>query len=215
MPRAVRVAVSWMPQPEPVSQRVLLLFAHPAIHKSRANRALFAAAQSVEGLTVRNLYEIYPDFLIEVPAEQRLLEAHDVVVLQHPFYWYSAPSLVKEWLDLVFQPGWAYGEGGTALRGKVMLQAVTTGGSAEVYCEAGRHGHTVRDFLLPYEQSARLCGMRYLAPFVVHGVGHLDDQTLAARGRDYAQVLSALRERTLDLEAAAAARCLNVPGSDL
>lgn len=83
----------------PVSQRVLLLFAHPAIHKSRANRALFAAAQAVEGLTVRNLYEIYPDFLIDA-AEQRLLESHDVVVLQHPFYWYSAPSLVKEWLDL-------------------------------------------------------------------------------------------------------------------
>jgi glutathione-regulated potassium-efflux system ancillary protein KefG len=198
-----------------VSQRVLLLFAHPALHKSRANRALFAAAQEVDGLTVRNLYEIYPDFLIEVPAEQRLLESHDVVVLQHPFYWYSAPSLVKEWLDLVFQPGWAYGEGGVALRGKVMLQAVTTGGSAEVYCESGRHGHTVRDFLLPYEQSARLCGMRYLAPFVVHGVGHLDDAALAAQSRDYARVLSSLREGTLDLEAATAARCLNVPGSVL
>lgn len=98
-----------------------------------------------------------------------------------------------------------------SLHGKAMLQAVTTGGSAEVYCEAGRHGHTVRDFLLPYEQSARLCGMRYLAPFVVHGVGHLDDAALAARSRDYARVLSALREGTLDLETAGAARCLNVP----
>ncbi len=198
-----------------MSQRVLLLFAHPAIHKSRANRTLFAAAQAVDGLTVRNLYEIYPDFLIDVPTEQRLLESHDVVVLQPPFYWYSAPSLVKEWLDLVFQPGWAYGEGGIALRGKTMLQAVTTGGSAEVYCEAGRHGHTVRDFLLPYEQSARLCGMRYLAPFVVHSIGHLDNAALAARSRDYARVLSALREGTLDLEAATAVRCLNDLGSDL
>ena len=130
--------------------KVLLLHAHPAPHKSHANRLLLDAARRVEGVTVRQLYELYPDFLIDVPAEQQLLSEHDVVVFQHPFYWYSAPSLMKEWLDLVLQHGWAYGEGGTrASRGKPLLQAVTCGGSLEVYCSAGRHGHTVRDFLLP------------------------------------------------------------------
>jgi glutathione-regulated potassium-efflux system ancillary protein KefG len=189
---------------------VLLLHAHPAPHKSHANRRLLDAARKVEGVTVRELYEHYPDFLIDVPAEQQLLREHEVVVLQHPLYWYSAPALVKEWLDLVLQHGWAYGEGGHALRGKTFLQAVTCGGSMEVYCSAGRHGHTVRSFLLPFEQTARLCGMSYLAPFVVHGVGSLGtDDLLAPHVRDYTTALTALRDGTLDLQAAASPPWLN------
>lgn len=185
-----------------MARRLLLLFFHPALHKSRANRALFAAAQPMEGITARNLYEIYPDYLIDVRAEQQLLESHDGLVLQHPFYWYSAPSLAKEWLDLVFQPGWAYGEGGVALQGKTWLQAVTTGGATEVYCEEGKNRHPVRDFLLPWEQSAHLCGMTYLAPFVVHAVGRLDDAALRGQVDAYVRLLTALRDGTLNLETA-------------
>jgi glutathione-regulated potassium-efflux system ancillary protein KefG len=190
--------------------KVLLLHAHPAAHKSHANRHLLEAARQVDGVTVRELYETYPDFLVDVPVEQDLLADHDVLVLQHPFYWYSAPSLVKEWLDLVLQHGWAYGEHGHALRGKILLQAVTCGGLPEVYCSAGRHGHTVRDFLLPFEQTACLCGMTYLAPFVVHGVGSLQSaESMAPHRRDFAAVHTALRDGTLDLAAAAAGTQLN------
>ena len=93
---------------------VLVLYAHPAPHKSRINRRLATAAREVDGITFRDLYELYPDFVIDVEEEQKLLKEHDVIVWQHPFYWYSAPSLVKEYLDLVLTYGWAYGEGGTA-----------------------------------------------------------------------------------------------------
>lgn len=190
--------------------KVLLLHAHPAPHKSHANRLLLAAARRVEGVTVRELYELYPDFLIDVAAEQQLLSEHDVVVFQHPFYWYSAPSLMKEWLDLVLQHGWAYGEGGVALRGKTTLHAITCGGSPEVYCSSGRHGHSVRDFLLPFEQTACLCGMTCLAPFVVHGVGSLQsDAQMAPHTDAYAILLTALRDGTLNLSAAAASPWLN------
>lgn len=190
--------------------KILLLHAHPAPHKSSGNRQLLNAARQVEGVTVRQLYELYPDFLIDVPEEQELLAAHDVVVLQHPFYWYSAPALMKEWLDLVLQHGWAYGEGGTALQGKTLLQAVTCGGSIDVYCSAGRHGHSVREFLLPFAQTARLCGMRYLAPFVVHGIGGLQSaELLAPYVRDFVSVLTALRDDTLDIHTAMGRPWLN------
>jgi glutathione-regulated potassium-efflux system ancillary protein KefG len=190
--------------------RILILFAHPALHKSVVNRHLIAAAERVAGVTVRHLYELYPDYLIDVKAEQELLEAHDVIILHHPFYWYSAPSLVKEWLDLVLEHGWAYGEGGTALRGKHLLQAITCGGSAEVYCSSGRNLHTVREFLLPFEQSARLCGMTYLAPFIVHGTGSLKSAAeVAPHARDYVAVLEALRNGRIDLGNAATLCWLN------
>lgn len=179
--------------------RVLILFAHPAPHKSQVNRHLVAAAEEIEGITVRHLYEIYPDFLIDVRAEQKLLEQHDVIILQHPFYWYSSPAIVKEWLDLVLEPGWAYGEGGTALQGKRLMQAVTCGGGVDAYCSTGRNCHAVRDFLLPFEQSARLCQMSYYPPFVVHGAGALKTtEEVDLHVRSYQELLRLLREDALD-----------------
>lgn len=180
-------------------RRVLVLHAHPAPHKSRVNRHLVAAAEEIAGITVRHLYEIYPDFLIDVKAEQKLLEEHDVLVLQHPFYWYGAPALVKEWLDLVLEYGWAYGSNGTALQGKTFVQAVTCGGGREIYCEEGKYHHTVREFLLPFEQSALLCGMIFLPPFVVHGASALHSpEDIAPHAADYASLLVALRDGRLD-----------------
>ena len=80
---------------------VLVLFAHPALETSRINRRLAEAPQSLEGVTLRDLYEVYPDFDVDVEAEQASLLEHDVVVFQHPLYWYSAPPLLKQWQDLV------------------------------------------------------------------------------------------------------------------
>lgn len=189
---------------------VLVLYAHPAPHKSRINRRLASVARELQGVTFRDLYELYPDFLIDVEEEQKLLKEHDVIVFQHPFYWYSAPALVKEYLDLVLAYGWAYGEGGTALQGKVMLQAISAGGSEEMYCCEGRNRYTIRQLLAPFDQTAVLCGLRYLAPHVIHGANQLADaaviQPLAQR---YARLLSALRDETLPLELAAAAHKIN------
>jgi len=88
---------------------VLVLFAHPALEKSRVNRRLAAAVADLPGVTLHDLYEAYPDFDVDVKREQDLLVAHDVLVVQHPFYWYSTPALVKQWEDLVLEHGWAYG----------------------------------------------------------------------------------------------------------
>ncbi len=102
-------------------QRILVLLAHPAHRRSRANAALRDAAKAVEGVTLHDLYEAYPDFLIDVDHEQALLLRHDVIVFQHPVYWYSSPAILKEWQDLVLEHGFAYGRAGTALAGKALL----------------------------------------------------------------------------------------------
>ncbi len=189
---------------------VLVLYAHPAPHKSRINRRLAAVAREVEGVTFRDLYELYPDFLIDVEEEQKLLKQHDVIILQHPFYWYSAPALVKEYLDLVLTYGWAYGEGGAALQGKSFLQAITAGGSEEVYCTQGRNRYTIRQLLAPFDQTAVLCGLRYLAPHVIHGANELADTTsIQPHAQRYARLLKALREETLPLDQAVAAHKIN------
>src|SRR6185312_3179560 len=114
---------------------VLVLQAHPYPDRSRANRALAKAIEGLEGLEIRSLYDMYPDYAIDVDSEQAaLLRAH-TIVWQHPFYWYSAPALMKLWFEKVLAHGWAYGEGGTALHGKRCLWVVTTGAGPQAYTE--------------------------------------------------------------------------------
>ena len=175
-----------------MATRVLILFAHPALHRSRVNRVLVEAVRSLDGVTFHDLYEAYPDLHLDVDREQALLREHDVVVWQHPFFWYSAPALVKEWQDLVLELGFAYGEGGTALRGKRALTAITTGGPAESYHAEGMNRFTVREFLAPFEQTARLCGMEYLEPFVVHGTHQLSKSQIAEAADAYRARITAL-----------------------
>lgn len=188
--------------------RVLLLFAHPALEKSRVNRPLADVARA-SGVTFHDLYEAYPDFDVDVGAEQQRLLDHDVLVFQHPFYWYQPPALVKQWLDLVLEHGWAYGTGGTALRGKRWLHAITTGGREAAYAREGFNRFSVRELLAPLEQTARLCGAEFLAPFVVHGTHRLDADGIAAAAREYGALLAALREERVEFAAAAGAARLN------
>ena len=182
--------------------RVLILFAHPALEKSRVNRRLAVAVSDLPGVTFHDLYEAYPDFDVDVAREQHLLVNHDVLVVQHPFYWYSTPALVKQWEDLVLEHGWAYGSGGTALRGKRWLSAVTTGGREAAYQEGGTNRFTIRQLLAPLEQTAHLCGMAFLPPFVVHGTHRLADDDLTRAAGEYRTVVEALRDDRIDIPAA-------------
>ena len=179
------------PTPAPEAS-VLVLYCHPAPHRSRVNRALVDAIHDIRGVTVHDLYEHYPDFAIDVLHEQKLLASHRHIVFQHPFYWYSTPAMLKEWQDHVLAFGWAYGPGGTALRGKTLLSAITTGGPESAYTPEGMHGTTVRALLAPIAQTARLCGMSYHPPLVAHSALRLDDAGIKAAGARYRQVIEAL-----------------------
>jgi glutathione-regulated potassium-efflux system ancillary protein KefF len=99
------------------------------------------------------------------------------------------PSLLKEWIDTVFEHGWAYGHDGKALQGKDLLLAATTGGGAESYSESGDHRRVFSDFLPPYEQTARLCGMRWLELFIVHGARHMEEADITGQASRYRALL--------------------------
>lgn len=195
-----------------IPRRILVLLAHPVLERSRVNSRLAQAARGVAGVTVHDLYEAYPSLRLDVRREQRLLDEHDVIVFQHPFYWYSTPAILKEWQDLVLEHNWAYGTKGHHLDGKLTLNAVSTGGPEQVYLPGGANRFTVRQFLAPYDQTAHLCRMKFLAPFVVHSALRLEtDEHLLPYVADYRRLLEALRDDTLDLDQAAAVDRLNAP----
>ncbi len=173
-------------------QPTLVLYAHPNPEASRVNRQLRAAIEGAEGITFHDLYEAYPDFFIDVPREQALLLEHKVIVFQHPFYWYSCPPLLKEWMDRVLEYGFAYGEGGDKLLGKHFLQAITTAGPERRYRREGLNHFTLPELLRPFEQSAHLCGLVTHAPFVTCGVKSLSEEHLQQQANSYRALLKDL-----------------------
>jgi glutathione-regulated potassium-efflux system ancillary protein KefG len=193
--------------------RVLVLLAHPALERSRVNLGLMRAARDCPGVTLHDLYEEYPDLHIDVGREQELLLGHDVIVFQHPFFWYSVPSILKEWQDLVLEHNWAYGSEGRRLHGKITFNALTAGGPAQAYRQGGYNRFTVRQLLAPWEATAHLCGMRYLAPFVVHGSLRLAAADVDPHAAAYRRLLEALVDERVDLDLAARVECLDdTPG---
>lgn len=175
--------------------RILLNLFHPNFEHSRGNRMLAEEARKLPHLTFRNLYQEYPDFKIDVKKEQRLLLEHDLIVFQHQFRWYSCPALLKEWQDKVLEYGFAYPPGvGEKLKGKFWLSAVTTGGPQDAYRSGGRNNYTMSELLRPFQQTATLCGLTWLPPFVVHNVlpvsmNGISDEELDRRTEEYRVLL--------------------------
>lgn len=162
--------------------RILVLFAHPAFHKSKTNKVLVDGLSEVKGVTFHDLYQEYPELDINIKREQELLLTHDVVVFQFPLFWYSTPAILKEWQDLVLEHGWAYGSKGNNLKDKLFLCLVTTGGPRKAYQVGGFHNHTLNQLLAPLRQTSILCKMKPLPPFVVHGTHALEtDELLDSR----------------------------------
>ena len=225
---------------------VLVLAAHPDLRLSRVNRALLDAARQLgadasaattttrstlaasgtpstpvapvaPSIEVRDLYARYPDYVIDVPAEQAAAERADLIVWQHPLHWYAMPPLMKLWLDDVLTLGWAYGHGpngpGTALRGKDVWLVASTGGPASAYHPDGYNRYFFDAFLPPYEQTAALCGMRFLPPLLLHGARSASKAQLDAHVKVFADRLASYPDWP-ELEDLAACELAPVPATD-
>ena len=176
--------------------RLLVLYAHSAPHLSRVNRRLADAARTIDGVYLHDLYETYPDFYIDVAREQALVAQADVLVFLHPIQWYSMPALMKEWVDVVLHEGWAYGGESTAARGKGYWLVATTGGAAEEFAAGARHGRPFGDYLAPFEQTAALCGMDWIAPHILHAAHAVDAGTVDAHVGAFSARLQRLADAT-------------------
>jgi glutathione-regulated potassium-efflux system ancillary protein KefG len=161
--------------------KTLFVIAHPDLQNSRANKAVLSAVQNLPDVTVHDLYAHYPDFKIDVAAEQALLVAHDAIVLQFPFYWYASPALLKEWLDVVWTWGFAFGPNGNALQDKKIRLSITTGSPADAYSPEGANSYTLTELLRPFELTARLCKMDYTEPYTINWAKRISDDELAAQ----------------------------------
>ena len=156
-------------------KNVLIVSGHTDLqHNSFANKIIM---EDLERLLPQASFDyldrLYPDYKIDVAAEQKKLVAADVIVLQFPFSWYSLPGLLKLWLDKVFLHGFSHGSHGK-LGGKKVLFSFTTGAPKAVYATDGAFRHPVEDYLPQFETTARLCNLDYLPPVYINGVSYSD-----------------------------------------
>ncbi|WP_130874972.1 NAD(P)H-dependent oxidoreductase [[Pseudopropionibacterium] massiliense] len=179
----------------------VLLF-HPNLAASRVNARLAQAARGAGSgdnpVEVRDMYALYPDFHVDVAAEQAACEATDRIVLQFPMYWYSSPALLKQWQDDVLTYGWAYGSTGKALHGKEIALAVSPGAPASSYDHSGDAHYELHELLRPFQAMSNMVGTRFVTPFITAGTLTLSDEDLEKQAESYTAWLTS-EQPALDL----------------
>lgn len=167
--------------------RILAVIAHPRMQESKVNRTWMIRLEEERDITVHDLYASYPDRAIAVEKEQSLLLAHDRIVFQHPFYWYSAPAFFKQWMEEVLDSQWLMGGGGRELSGKELVLAISTGSQMQAYQAGGFQGFSMSEFTKPMQAMAGLIGMKFLPSFIFHGAAGASEEAIRQSAEDYVQ----------------------------
>lgn len=153
--------------------KTLLVSGHTDLEHSVANKAIITKLKELmPAMTVVDLGAEYPDFKIDVQKEQQRLLDAEVIVLQFPIFWYSAPSILHRWMEETFVHGFSHGRTGDKLKGKKVFVSLTTGAPEAMYARDGAVGYTIEDFLAPIKASCQLCGMTFEGFVYTGGVGY-------------------------------------------
>lgn len=122
----------------------------------------------------------------------------DLLILNFPIFWFSAPAILKGWIDRVLVSGICYGgkrfydQGG--LIGKKALVTVTLGGREHMFGEGAIHG-PLEDMLRPILRGTlAYVGFDVLQPFVAWHVPYIGDDARKDFLRSYQQRLQGLGE---------------------
>ncbi len=187
------------------TNKILLLFAHPAQDRSEVNLPIFQAASAIDGITCVDLYALYPKHDIDIRLEQERLRRHNIIIFLFPLYWYSTPALLKDWMDLVLEYDFAYGKNGDVLKGKYLLPVISTGGAEKIYRQDGYNHFTIRELLRPIEQTAYFCQMHFIPPLALFAARTaVDEGRLKCHIEQWRQLLHAFLKGTFNFNQAQA-----------
>lgn len=146
--------------------KVLVIYSHSYPEQSVSGKAILEVLKAQPNVEVRNVDELYPDATpIDIAKEQASLVEADVIVFQHPVFWFGVPAGLKRWMDNVLHYGFAFGTGGDKLHGKKFVHSLTAGGAPEVY----QNADFASALTLPIKCLAMYCGMDYVGAFPIYG----------------------------------------------
>ncbi|OAS15414.1 NAD(P)H-dependent oxidoreductase [Paenibacillus oryzisoli] len=168
----------------------LVLIAHPNMKESRVNKIWLEELKKYpESIAIQDLYANYPHWQINVTKEQQLVEQHNRIIFQFPFYWYSSPPLLKKWQDDVLTYGWAFTSKGSKLRGKELGLAISIGGAESDYSKEGGDLYTIDDLISPFHATSNLIETDFLKPFTLYKTDDKSDDELEQSAKKYVEYL--------------------------
>lgn len=134
----------------------------------------------------------------DIRAELDKLLWADLLILNFPVFWFSAPAMLKGWIDRVLVSGICYGgkrfydQGG--LSGKKALVTLTLGGRDHMFGDGAIHG-PLEDMLRPILRGTlAYVGFDVLKPFVAWHVPYISDEARKDFLVDYAKRLEHLND---------------------
>lgn len=139
--------------------KTLIVLAHPEYEDSNTQQFLIASTKNLEDVSIRYLDEEK----IDKRKEKELLKEADRIIFQFPMYWYSAPFLLKRWLDEVFDDSLI----ANGLKNRELGLVVTMGLSQEDFAAGRSEKFTLSEIFRPFEALANKCQMTYLPIFPV------------------------------------------------
>ena len=179
-------------------KNIIVISGHTDLATSVANKTILdTLAQELPDAGIVKLDSLYPDFNIDVEAEQQRLLSADIIVFEFPIFWYSWPSMLHRYVEEVFQHGFSHGTTGDKLKGKKLVLSFTTGAPAEAYTHDAM-GLTGDDPLLPAKATCRLTQMQFAGEVHTCGVSY-GNRTDEAKIREQEEVCRRHARRLAEL----------------
>jgi len=172
--------------------KTLIILAHPNFKDSVGNKTIINTVKNIDTVKIRDLAALYPDFNIDVKAEQDALALANLIILQYPIYWYNMPPILKQWFDKVLTYGFAFGEE-AKVTGKSIMASFTVGSPKKAYPKG-----EMERILLPIKASAAFCKLKYLPHLASYGIyympnrGDMDIKPVLAAAQVHANKLKSI-----------------------
>lgn len=151
-----------------VTLKTLIIIAHPDVSDSGSQQFLIESSRKLEQVT----HYYLTDKSYQVEEEQRRLLSYDRILFQFPMYWYSAPYLLKKWIDEVFTNKMIDG----LLKNKELGLVITLGLSEKAFSAGMSEKFTLSELFKPFEALANKCQMTYLPIFPVALFSYLKEK---------------------------------------
>ena len=147
--------------------KTTVIIGHPNYKDSIANKTIVESLKKANGLQLRNLIELYPNYEIDINTEQKILINTDLLILQFPIYWASMPAILKLWIDEVFVNGFAFGSFYKLKDKKILVSATLAGENNK-----DSNDNVLNKILFPFKGLANFCKMEYLEPVILYGMNY-------------------------------------------
>ena len=166
--------------------KVLLILSHPNYAESFANKTIVEKIKNlIPDIEIDHLDSLYPEEKIDVKAEQQKLLRNDYIIFQFPMYWHTRPYLLSKWFEVVYEPGFAYGNNGSKLKDKKIIVSMTMENPLKFHT-----GDISLDYIVsPFKATAKFTEQKF------HGYVLTDGLSMNIKNMP-----ELLKEKTIELE---------------